>query len=67
MGPEGPAQREGYKRLAERERVARWSVFGKLTGLARICPHPQALHERPERLLEHEGHARFPGESTSLP
>jgi hypothetical protein len=26
--------------------VARWSVFGKLKGLARICPRPQALYER---------------------
>jgi hypothetical protein len=65
--------REGYKRLAERETVARDGRpevrLGKLTGLvrglAKISPRPQALNERPERLPEHEGHARFPGEISS--
>ena len=37
--------REGYS-VAEQEMVARWPVFGKLKGLARICPRPQALYER---------------------
>ena len=46
MGPEGPAQREGYSVAEQEEMVARWSVFGKLKGLARICPRPQALYER---------------------